>query len=52
LLLSLGGLIFSEEETGKRMDLEERGGEGELGGVEAGETVVNMYYMRAESTFN
>jgi len=49
LLLSLEGLLFSEEET-KRVDLRD-GGRG-LGGVEGRKTMVRIYCMSEESISN
>lgn len=38
--------------NGEGMDLQENGGGGHLGGLEGGETVVEIYCLREKSVFN
>jgi hypothetical protein len=47
-LMSLGGLLFSEEKQRKNRSGDEGRWGGWLGGEEGGETVVRMYCMREE----
>ena len=51
MFLSLRSLFFSNERQRGSGSGGEEGGK-ELGGVEEGETVIRIYYVREESIFN